>query len=183
VGGFDIVFPRLALWTGASASGQPASAGRPENFKGFSMSAHLLIIEARFYDHIADAQLQGAKAALDAAGATYDVVNVPGALEIPAAISFALTGADEGGTAYDGFVALGCVIRGETYHFEIVSNESSRALMDLSVQEVLAIGNGILTVENEEQALDRAMPDRKNKGGAAADAARAMIAQRQKFGA
>ncbi|RYE79719.1 MAG: 6,7-dimethyl-8-ribityllumazine synthase [Hyphomicrobiales bacterium] len=147
------------------------------------MSAHLLIIEARFYDHIADAQLQGAKAALDAAGATYDVVNVPGALEIPAAISFALTGADEGGTAYDGFVALGCVIRGETYHFEIVSNESSRALMDLSVQEVLAIGNGILTVENEEQALDRAMPDRKNKGGAAADAALAMIALRQKFGA
>jgi 6,7-dimethyl-8-ribityllumazine synthase len=147
------------------------------------MSApHLLVIEARFYDHIADAQLAGAKAALQAAGATYDVVTVPGALEIPAAISFALVGGEEGGTAYDGFVALGCVIRGETYHFEIVSNESSRALMDLTFQEGLAIGNGILTVENEVQALERALPDRLNKGGAAAQAALTMIALREKLG-
>jgi 6,7-dimethyl-8-ribityllumazine synthase len=147
------------------------------------MSApHLLVIEARFYDHIADAQLAGAKAALGAAGATYDVVTVPGALEIPAAISFALVGGEEGGTAYDGFVALGCVIRGETYHFEIVSNESSRALMDLTFQEGLAIGNGILTVENEAQALERALPERLNKGGAAAQAALTMIALREKLG-
>ena len=109
---------------------------------------------------------------------------MPGALEIPPTIALA----EEAGkfpTAprYDGYVALGCVIRGETYHFDIVAGESSRALMDLSVQEVLAIGNGILTVENEEQALDRAMPDRKNKGGGAAEAALAMIALRKKLGA
>ena len=147
------------------------------------MSApHLLVIEARFYDHIADAQLSGAKAALDAAGASYDVVTVPGALEIPAAISFAIVGGEEGGTAYDGFVALGWVIRGETYHFEIVSNESARALMDLSFHEGLAIGNGILTTENEAQAMERAMPDRLNKGGAAAEAALQMIALREKLG-
>ena len=94
---------------------------------------HLLIIEARFYDDMADALLDGATHALKEAGATYDVVTVPGALEIPAAISMALDGADEGGTNYDGFVALGMVIRGETYHFDIVCNESARALMDLSV--------------------------------------------------
>ena len=94
-----------------------------------SDNPHLLIIEARFYDDLANALLEGAKAALDKAGASYDVVSVPGALEIPAAISFALDGADEGGTDYDGFVALGVVIRGETYHFDIVANESARALI------------------------------------------------------
>jgi len=92
----------------------------------------ILIVEARFYDDLSDALLGGAKAALDEAGATYDVVTVPGALEIPAAISFALDGAEEDGVDYDGFVALGCVIRGETYHFDIVANESCRALMDLA---------------------------------------------------
>src|SRR5258708_2685192 len=114
-----------------------------------SSSSHILIVEARFYDDMADALLDGAKAALEEAGATYDIVTVPGALEIPGAIAMALDGADNGGTEYDGFVALGMVIRGETYHFEIVSNESSRALMDLTVSESLAIGNGILTVEND----------------------------------
>ena len=143
---------------------------------------NLLIVEARFYGHIADALLEGAKGALETAGARYDVVTVPGALEIPAAIGFALAGGDAGGQDYDGFIALGCVIRGETYHFEVVSNESSRALMDLSVNEGLAIGNGILTVENEEQALERAMKDRKNKGGAAAGVALTMIALRDKLG-
>lgn len=148
------------------------------------MSApHLLIIEARFYDHIADYLLAGAKAHLDVAGATYDVVTVPGALEVPAAITFALTGADAGRRDYDGYVALGCVIRGETYHFDIVANESCRALMDLSTDEGLAIGNGILTVENEEQALERARPDRKNKGGGAAETALTMIALRDRLGA
>lgn len=143
---------------------------------------HILIVEARFYDHIADHLLAGAKAHLEKAGASFDVVTVPGALEVPAAIGFALSGGDSGATHYDGFVALGCVIRGETYHFEIVANESSRALMDLSVQEGVAVGNGILTVENEEQALERAVPDRKNKGGGAAEAALTMIALRDRLG-
>src|SRR5690606_1270725 len=115
------------------------------------------------------------RSALDEAGATYDVVTVPGALEIPAVISFALDGAEEGGTDYDGFVALGTVIRGETYHFEIVANESSRKLMDLAVAESLAVGNGILTTENAEQAWARARKAEGDKGGFAARAALTMI--------
>src|SRR5262245_39309430 len=148
-----------------------------------STKPHLLIVEARFYDGLADALLEGAKAALDEAGATYDVVTVPGALEVPAVISFALDGGEDGGTDYDGFVALGCVIRGETYHFDIVANESSRALMDLAVEESLAIGNGILTVENEAQAWVRARRDEGDKGGFAARAALTMIAVRERLGA
>ena len=147
-----------------------------------SSRPHLLIIEARFYDDMADALLDGAKTALDEAGATYDIVTVPGALEIPPAVSMALDGAENGGTRYDGFVALGMVIRGETYHFDIVSNESSRALMDLAVSEGLAIGNGIMTVENEEQAWARVKRSEKDKGGFAARAALTMIALKQKFG-
>ncbi len=143
----------------------------------------LLIVEARFYDDLSDALLDGAKAALDEAGAAYDVVTVPGALEVPAAISFALDAAEDDGTDYDGFVALGCVIRGETYHFEIVANESSRALMELSVEESAAIGNGILTVENEAQAWARARREEGDKGGFAARAALTMIALRQRLGA
>ncbi|MCO6177829.1 MULTISPECIES: 6,7-dimethyl-8-ribityllumazine synthase [Ciceribacter] len=143
---------------------------------------HLLIVEARFYDDMSDALLDGAKAALAEAGATYDVVTVPGALEIPAAIAMALDGADAGGTEYDGFVALGMVIRGETYHFDIVSNESSRALMDLAVSESLPIGNGILTVENEAQAWARARRSELDKGGFAARAALTMIALKRKLG-
>src|SRR5690606_10989906 len=145
--------------------------------------AHLLIVEARFHDDLADALLEGAAHALEEAGATYDVVTVPGSLEIPAVISFALDGGDEeGGTAYDGFVALGTVVRGDTYHFDIVANESSRALMDLSVHEALAIGNGILTTENEEQAWQRARRSEGDKGGFAARAALTMIALRERFG-
>jgi 6,7-dimethyl-8-ribityllumazine synthase len=154
--------------------------------KAFSLpegKAHLLIIEARFYDDLSDALLDGAKAALDAAGATYDVLTVPGALEIPAVISFALDSAEEGRREYDGFVALGTVIRGETYHFEIVAGESSRALMDLAVEESLAIGNGILTTENEEQAWTRARRNEGDKGGFAARAALTMIALRERLGA
>jgi 6,7-dimethyl-8-ribityllumazine synthase len=143
----------------------------------------ILIVEARFYDGLADALLDGAKAALDDAGAAYDVVTVPGALEIPAAISFALDGAEEGGTDYDGFVALGTVIRGETHHFDIVANESARALMDLSIEDSLAIGNGILTTENEEQAWVRARRNEGDKGGFAARAALTMIALRERLGA
>ncbi|MFJ6322336.1 MULTISPECIES: 6,7-dimethyl-8-ribityllumazine synthase [unclassified Rhizobium] len=148
-----------------------------------SSNAHILIVEARFYDDMADALLDGAKTALDAAGATYDVVTVPGALEIPAAIAMALDGGDNGGVIYDGYVALGMVIRGETYHFDIVANESSRALMDLAVSESLAIGNGILTVENDDQAWARARRSDKDKGGFAARAALTMIALKEKLGA
>ncbi|SCB60087.1 6,7-dimethyl-8-ribityllumazine synthase [Rhizobium aethiopicum] len=144
---------------------------------------HILIVEARFYDDMADALLEGATFALDQAGATYEVVTVPGALEIPAAIAMALDGDDNGGRHYDGYVALGMVIRGETYHFDIVSNESSRALMDLAVSESLAIGNGILTVENDEQAWARARRSDKDKGGFAARAALTMIELKQKLGA
>ncbi|MET3790145.1 6,7-dimethyl-8-ribityllumazine synthase [Aquamicrobium terrae] len=143
----------------------------------------LLIIEARFYDDLADALLEGAKTALDEAGAAYEVVTVPGALEIPAVISFALDAEDDEGEGYDGFVALGTVIRGETYHFEIVANESARALMDLSVQESICIGNGILTTENEEQAWARARRSEGDKGGFAARAALTMIAVRDRLGA
>jgi len=147
-----------------------------------SEDPHLLIVEARFYDGLSDALLTGAKAALDEAGASYDVVTVPGALEIPAAISFAIDAAEEGGTDYDGFVALGCVIRGETYHFDIVANESSHGLMTLAVDESLAIGNGILTVENEAQAWVRARRNEGDKGGFAARAALTMIALRKRLG-
>jgi 6,7-dimethyl-8-ribityllumazine synthase len=143
----------------------------------------ILIVEARFYDDMADAMLDGAKHALDAAGATYDIVTVPGALETPAAIAMALDAADEGGIYYDGFVALGMVIRGETYHFEIVANESARALMELAVSESLALGNGILTVENEEQAWARARRSEGDKGGVAARAALTMIELKNKLGA
>lgn len=142
---------------------------------------HLLIVEARFYNDLADALLEGAKAALAEAGATCDVITVPGALEVPAAISFALDAEMDGGKSYDGFVALGTVIRGETYHFEIVANESSRGLMDLSVNESVAVGNGILTTENLEQAWTRAHPSEGDKGGFAARAALTMIAYRERL--
>jgi len=135
----------------------------------------MLIVEARFYDSIADALLRGATAALDQAGATYDRITVPGALEIPAAIAIAVDAAQRRKKPYDGVVALGCVIQGQTYHFEIVSNESARALMDLSVGRQLALGNGILTVDSEAQAQARAGDDSRNKGGEAARAALAMV--------
>jgi 6,7-dimethyl-8-ribityllumazine synthase len=145
-------------------------------------SPHLLIVEARFYDDMSDALLDGAKYALEEAGATYDVITVPGALEIPPAIAMALDAADDEGTQYDGFIALGMVIRGETYHFDIVANESSRALMDLAVSESLAIGNGIMTVENDNQAWARVRRSDKDKGGFAARAALSMIALKKKLG-
>ena len=135
-----------------------------------------LIVEARFYEGIADALLNGAVHALEEAGAAHEVVTVPGALEIPAAIGLA---AEAGG--YDGYVALGCVIRGETYHFEVVASESARGLMALSL-DGLAIGNGILTVENEAQAWARARRTEKDKGGEAAKAALAMAALKERFG-
>lgn len=137
--------------------------------------AKVLIVGAGFYRHIYDLQLKGAIEALEAGGHKHELVEVPGALEIPAAISMA---ADSG--AYDAYVALGCVIRGETFHFEIVSTESARGIMALTL-DGLPVGNGILTVENEAQALVRARPDQKNKGGEAAQAAIAMLAIRERF--
>ena len=132
----------------------------------------ILIVEARFYDDLSDALLKGARAALDTAGAVHHTVTVPGALEVPGAIAFALDRA----VPYDGYVALGMVIRGETYHFEIVCNESARGLTDLAVGRGAAIGNGIVTVETMEQGRERADPDRKDKGGDAARATLAMVA-------
>ena len=134
-----------------------------------------LIVEARFYDHLNDMLIAGARAALESAGHEVDVLTVPGALEIPGAIA----SASESGL-YDGFVGIGVVIRGETYHFEIVAGESARGIMALTMDGV-AIGNGVLTVENEEQALVRADPKQKNKGGEAAQAAIALLAIREKY--
>ena len=142
----------------------------------------LLIVEARFYVEISDALLRGATEAITAAGAEYDTVTVPGALEIPAAIALAEEGGHRAaGVRYDGYVALGCVIRGETYHFEAVANESARGLMDLSIGRRLAIGNGILTVENEAQAWARAKLAEGDKGGFAARACIEMIALRRRL--
>ncbi len=132
--------------------------------------ARFLIVEARFYDHLNDMLLAGARGALEDAGHEVKVVTVPGALEVPAAITL---GADT--HRFDGFVALGVVIRGETYHFEIVSNESARGIMALTM-DGLPIGNGILTVENEAQAIVRADPAQANKGAEAAKAAMALLA-------
>ena len=137
--------------------------------------ARALIVEARFYDDIQDALLEGAVAELKAAGVTHEVITVPGALEIPAAIAIALEAAENSGKPYDAAIALGCVIRGDTIHFEIVSMESSRALMDLAVARKLPLGNGIITVNTEEQAWARARVSELNKGGDAARAALAVL--------
>jgi 6,7-dimethyl-8-ribityllumazine synthase len=137
--------------------------------------AKFLIVEARFYDHLNDMLVAGARAALEDEGHEVDVITVPGALEIPGAIVLA----DQSGE-YDGYVAIGVVIRGETYHFEIVAGESARGVMALTM-DGLAVGNGILTVENEAQALVRADPAQKDKGGEAAKAALALLTLRTKL--
>jgi 6,7-dimethyl-8-ribityllumazine synthase len=137
--------------------------------------AKILIVEARFYSHLNDLLVEGAREAIVRAGHECEVLTVPGALEVPGAIALA----DESGD-YAAFVALGVIIRGETYHFEVVANESARGIMDLTLAG-LAIGNGILTVENEAQALARADPARLNKGAGAAEAALALLELRQRF--
>ncbi len=137
--------------------------------------AKFLIVEARFYDQLNDMLVAGASAALKAAGHEVEVLTVPGALEIPGAISLASES-----DLYDGYVAIGVVIRGETYHFEIVAGESARGIMALTM-DGMAIGNGILTVENEEQALVRADAAQKDKGGEAAKAAMALLELRNRF--
>ena len=142
----------------------------------------ILIVEARFYSDLADELLKGAVDAIEAYGAGYEIVTVPGALEIPGAIAIAEErGHRPTGQGFDGYVALGTVIRGETYHFEIVSNESARGIMELTVGKRLAIGNGILTVEDEDQAWARARPSEGDKGGGAARAALTMIALKQQM--
>jgi 6,7-dimethyl-8-ribityllumazine synthase len=149
----------------------------------FETKPHLLVVEARFYEDIGALQMQGVKAVFDRAGATFDALTVPGALEIPAAILFAIRGLDFDPTRrrYDGYVALGCVLKGGTMHDEIVGTESARALQDIALQHVLAIGNGILTCNTREQALERADPARMDRGGAAAEAALRMIELKQHF--
>jgi len=135
----------------------------------------ILIVEARFYEDIADALLVGAIRVLQAAGAAYERVSVPGSLEVAPAIAIAADAAERSGRPYDGAVALGCVIRGETLHFEIVAQESARALLDLSVARRMPIGNGILTVETNAQAWARARADEADKGGDAARAALSLV--------
>jgi 6,7-dimethyl-8-ribityllumazine synthase len=137
--------------------------------------ARALIVEARFYDDIQDALLEGAVAELKVAGVSHDVITVPGALEIPAAIAMAIEAGEMNGKPYDAAIALGCVIKGETIHFEIVSMESSRGLMDIAVTKRFPLGNGILTVNDEAQAWARARASELNKGGDAARAALAML--------
>jgi len=145
---------------------------------------HVLIVEADFYRDISDALLDGAKEVLDGVNATYEIIQVPGCLEIPAAIRFAIKAMEfmGGRRRFDAYVALGCVVRGETSHYDTVSEESARALMDLSTEFCLALGNGIITCENDEQAWARARKEEKNKGGGAAEAALQMLKVKEQFG-
>ena len=152
--------------TANDASGRAAS-----DLKG----ARILIVEARFYEDIADALLAGATRALEEVGVSFDRVSVPGALEVAPAIAIAIDAAERSGSPYEGAVALGCVIRGETLHFEIVSQESARALLDLAVTRRFPIGNGILTVDTDVQAWSRARADEGDKGGDAARAALSLV--------
>jgi 6,7-dimethyl-8-ribityllumazine synthase len=137
--------------------------------------ARMLIVEARYYEDVADLLLRGAKRVLKDAGATFDLVTVPGALEIPAAIMIALHGSEARDEPYDGVVALGCVIRGETSHYDIVAGESARAIMDISIARDMPMGNGILTVDTDAQARARARLNGQDKGGGAARAALTLV--------
>ena len=142
---------------------------------GIAEMAHVLIAEARFYAHLNDMLLEGTRTSIEAAGHSHETITVPGALELPGAIALAAES-----EKYDAFVALGVVIRGETYHFEIVAGESARGLMALTMDGI-AVGNGILTVENEAQAIVRADPNQANKGGGAAEAALALMGLKGRF--
>lgn len=150
----------------------------------FQDTPRVMIVEARYYETISDNLMKGATQVLDDNNVEYDSYTVPGALEIPALIKYAIRALSFNihMERYDAYIALGCVIRGETGHYDIVANESAHALMNIGQQYSLAIGNGILTVENEDQALVRSDPARKNKGGEAATAALEMLMQKQKFG-
>ena len=146
-----------------------------EKGEGNVAGARILVVEARFYDDIADALLAGARRVLETEGVAFDCISVPGSLEIPAAIAIAINAAERKQRPYEGVVALGCVIRGDTIHFDIVAIESARALMELAVRRCLPVGNGILTVDTEAQAWARARIEEGDKGGAAARAALAMV--------
>ena len=146
-----------------------------EKGEGNVAGARILVVEARFYDDIADALLAGARRVLEMEGVAFDCISVPGSLEIPAAIAIAINAAERKQRPYEGVVALGCVIRGDTIHFDIVAIESARALMELAVRRCLPVGNGILTVDTEAQAWARARIEEGDKGGAAARAALAMV--------
>jgi len=158
------------------------SSARTRSADATDLKPNILIVEATFYPEISRLLLDGATAALERGGAYFDCVSVPGALEIPPTIHFAMKGGEHGGKHYDGYVALGCVIRGDTYHFEIVAGQSGRALVDLGIHYGLCIGNGILTVENEPQALARADREQADKGGDAARACLALVGLRQRLG-
>jgi 6,7-dimethyl-8-ribityllumazine synthase len=160
-------------------AGPRQSRRKNESRGGARKGARILIVEARYYDDIADALLAGAAKALREAGAEFDVVSVPGSLEIPSAIAIAIGGRRQ---RYDGAVALGCVIRGETLHFEIVSQQSARGLVELGIAQRFPIGNGIITVDTEAQAWARARVEEQDKGGDAARAALALLDVKQKFG-
>jgi 6,7-dimethyl-8-ribityllumazine synthase len=151
--------------------------------KGDLRGVRILVLEARFYDDIADELLKGATRVLEAAGAVFDCMSVPGSLEIPPAITIALDAAERGGKPYEGAVALGCVIRGDTIHFEIVSHESARGLMEISRTRGVPIGNGILTVDNDAQAWMRARIEEADKGGEAARAALALVRLKRRLAA
>jgi 6,7-dimethyl-8-ribityllumazine synthase len=151
----------------------------PGDLKG----VRILVVEARFYDDIADELLKGATRVLEAAGAVFERVSVPGSLEIPPAITMALDAAEKSGKPYEGAVALGCVIRGDTIHFEIVSHESARGLMDISRTRGVPIGNGILTVDNDAQAWMRARVEEADKGGEAARASLALVRLKRRLAA
>ena len=145
---------------------------------------HIMVVEARFYEDISDALFEGAERALKKAGATFERFAVPGALEIPGAIRLAIEAQREGKLKkpFDGFLALGCVIRGETSHYDTVCNESARGLNELAIKNAVCIGNGILTVENDDQAWARARMKEKDKGGGAAEAVLALVAIKRKLG-
>ena len=148
-----------------------------------SDSPNILIVAATFYKDIADEMLAGARDVLESAKASFDIIEVPGAFEIPSAIAFAhKAGIDGTHKAYDGYVALGCVIRGETSHYDYVCGESARGLMNLALDHHIALVNGILTVENQDQAMARAQRNQKNKGGDVTSALLDMLALKQKFG-
>lgn len=155
------------------------TAVKTKNAKTKHAPLRVLIVEARYYEDISDKLLAGAVAVLEGAGATYDRITVPGALEVPPAIAIALDIAKAKRKPYDGVVALGCVIQGETYHFDLVANESARGLMDLAMDRQIPLGNGILTVDNEAQAYARLGGDHGHKGAQAARAALTMIALKQ----
>jgi 6,7-dimethyl-8-ribityllumazine synthase len=160
-----------------------AGPRRGKRDKSDGKGTRMLVVEARFYEEIADALLAGATRALDEARASFDRISVPGSLEIPAAIAIAVDAAQRRRRPYDGAVALGCVIRGETIHFEIVSHQSARGLMEVSLARGIPIGNGIITVENEAQAFARARMDEQDKGGDAARAALALVALKRRLAA